>query len=173
MKTKLSEIANLAEVIAAIAIVISLIFVGVQLRDNTKATKSSSAIAASSETAQWYAQLAFDGGGSASLFRDFITDPELLKPDELYRAILMLHSLMWVHQNNYYLVKEGTLDPRIQDSISQSIIIVKDSPGWEKYWQQRRSIFLPEFQKYVDELMGSDISQSATRLYQIDDEKQN
>jgi hypothetical protein len=172
MKTKLSEIANLAEVIAAIAIVISLFFVGIQLRDNTKATKSASAIAASSETAQWYAQLGFDGG-NAVLFRDFITDPDTVTPEEQYRAIMMLHSINLIFQNNYYLVKAGTLDPRIQDSITRSIIIIKDSLGWKYYWQQRRSIFLPEYQNYVDELVGSNLSQDATSLYQNGEEKKN
>ena len=41
MKEILEEYALIAEIISAIAIIISLIFVGVQIRENTKATKAS------------------------------------------------------------------------------------------------------------------------------------
>lgn len=171
MKIKLSDIASIAEIIAAIALVISLVFVGVQLQDNTKATKSASAIAASSGIAQWYMHMGHNGE-SAVIFRDFIATPDLLTPEEQHRGVLLLHSAMWGFQNNYYLVKEGTLEQRIQDSISQSIIIIKDTPGWKHYWLQRRSTFLPEYQRYVDELMTSDVSHNATKLFKNNDEAQ-
>jgi hypothetical protein len=40
MKPKLSELASLAEVIGAIAVVISLVYVGAQARDTTRAVRS-------------------------------------------------------------------------------------------------------------------------------------
>jgi hypothetical protein len=54
MKLTLTEIAELAEVIAAVAIVISLIFVGMQLRENTIATKSANANASVAAIQDWY-----------------------------------------------------------------------------------------------------------------------
>ena len=54
MKLTLTEIAELAEVIAAGAIVISLIFVGMQLRENTIATKSANANASVAAIQDWY-----------------------------------------------------------------------------------------------------------------------
>ena len=40
MKTSLSDFAQIAEIISAVAIVLSLIFVGFQLSDNAAATRS-------------------------------------------------------------------------------------------------------------------------------------
>ncbi|MFT7314147.1 MAG: hypothetical protein ACI9J5_002289, partial [Paraglaciecola sp.] len=52
MKYKLSEVAEIAEIIGAVAIVLSLVFVGAQLQKNTSATKSASAIAAANSMSQ-------------------------------------------------------------------------------------------------------------------------
>lgn len=164
MKNKLSDIASIAEIIGAIAIVISLIFVGVQLEGNTQATRSASAIAASTATSQWYVALASSERNSI-LFRDFITDPDSLTTEERYQAIMNLHGAIIIWQNNFYLGQEGTLDPRIKDSVTETIAIIKDRPGWQMYWEQRRSVFFPEFQSYVDELMLSDKHQSAGTIY--------
>ena len=43
MKTKLSELASIAEIIGAFAVVISLVYVGVQVNDSTGAVRSASA----------------------------------------------------------------------------------------------------------------------------------
>jgi len=43
MKLKLSDMSNVADVVSAIAIVISLIYVGLQVSDNTKGTRSATA----------------------------------------------------------------------------------------------------------------------------------
>ena len=49
-----------AEIVSAIAIVVSLIYVGIQLTDNTSATRSDTASHASAEFASWYALVATD-----------------------------------------------------------------------------------------------------------------
>ena len=42
MKPKLAELANIAEVVGAFAVVVSLIYVGVQVNDSNKAVRSDS-----------------------------------------------------------------------------------------------------------------------------------
>ncbi len=56
MKYTLKKIALITEIIGGIAILISLIFVGFQFRENTIATKSATANAANAITVSWYTQ---------------------------------------------------------------------------------------------------------------------
>ena len=66
--------ALIAEIVGSVAVVISLIFVGVQLQANTSATRSATASAASSSTSAWY--IAMGGLTQASaLFFNFMNDP--------------------------------------------------------------------------------------------------
>ena len=43
MKTKLSDLASVAEIVGAFAVVISLLYVGIQVNDSTKAARSAAA----------------------------------------------------------------------------------------------------------------------------------
>ncbi|WOH38017.1 hypothetical protein RI844_01930 [Thalassotalea fonticola] len=151
MNDKLSDYSSIAEIISAAAIVLSLIFVGVQLQDNTKATRSNSAISASTATAQWYITLGSNTENS-TLFRNFIIKPETLTQEQRFQAIMNLHGILIIFQNNFYLANEGTLDAKMKDSIAEAVVVIKDQPGWRLYWQERRGLFLPEFQTYIDQL---------------------
>ena len=53
MKYNLKKIALVAEIFGGIAILNSLIFVGIQFKENTKATRSATALATVSEMTSW------------------------------------------------------------------------------------------------------------------------
>ena len=163
MSDYLSIIASLSHVIASIAIVISLIFVGVQLQLNTSATRSVSAIAASTATSEWYRALGSNLENSA-LFRAFVTNPDDLTDDQRYQMVVNLYAAVLIFQNNFYLANEGTLDPEMKDTITQSISVIKDYPGWKYFWEERRSMFLIKFQEYVDCIMTTD-SKFSPKIY--------
>ena len=152
---RLQRWALLAEVIGGIAVVISLVFVGVQMRANTRATKSATANAANTATSAWYTAIGNDSESSALFYR-FMTDIESLTTEERFQIVMNLHGVLLASQNAYYLVKEGTLDQELQNTIAAPIHAVKHLPGWKYFWDTRKSMFQPAFQKYVDELMTSD-----------------
>ena len=156
MKNRLQKISIITEIIGAIAIVISLIFVGVQFTENTKATKSATAASTVATISSWY----FDMGNnqqSSSLFWNFMADPDSLTSEERFQVIINLHGLFLTFQNSYYLSQEGTLDSRIEESITKAAIGVKDQPGFRLFWKLRRELFFPEFQKHIDKIVGVDI----------------
>ena len=60
MKLKLSELANIAEIIGAFAVVVSLIYVGIQVNDSAGAVRSASANDANVALQNWYLQIGSD-----------------------------------------------------------------------------------------------------------------
>jgi hypothetical protein len=160
VKYKLSEVAEIAEIIGAVAIVLSLVFVGAQLQKNTSATKSASAIAAANSMSQWYSNLGSSEQNS-NLFRNFMANPSSMSEEQRFQVIMNFHGVMLILQNNFYLTNEGTLDAEMKDSISESIVVVKDFPGWKLYWKARRALFLSGFQEYVDTLIKAERSVSS------------
>lgn len=156
MKVKLKKIALVAEIFGGIAILISLLFVGIQLRENTKATRSSTATATIDTMTDWYVTMGTDKESSASLWR-FLADPESMTKEEQLQHIYTLHGLLLTFQNSYFLAQDGTLDIRIHESLNQVLIGVKDQPGFHVYWNTRKSIFFKEYQDYVEGILNSDI----------------
>ena len=144
--------ALIAEIVGSVAVVVSLIFVGVQLRDNTSATKSATASAASSATTAWYSAMGTSAQASA-LFFNFMNEPDSLTPQERLQAVFAVHSALTNFQTSFMLANEGTLDSQIKDTILEAVVVVKDKPGFKYYWEQRRAFFYSQFQEYVEQLM--------------------
>ena len=159
MSKKLSEYALFAEVVGGLGVILSLVFLGFQVNDSAKATRSATANAAIASISAWYAGMGQSEQTSAN-FLDGMTDPDTLSREEWFQFTMNFHAAMLNFQNSYYLVDEGTLDPQIRDSLTAVIGAVKDLPGFARYWQQRRPIFFTEFQYYVDGILDSDIENS-------------
>jgi hypothetical protein len=148
----LEQWALIAEIVGSVAIVVSLIFVGVQLQANTSATKSATASAASSATCAWYNGMGTTAQARA-LFFNFMNDPDSVTPQERLQAVLAVHGALMNFQTSFMLANEGTLDSQIKDAILEAVVVVKDKPGFKYYWDQRKGFFYHQFQEYVEELM--------------------
>ena len=156
MKYTLKKIALITEITGGIALLVSLIFVGVQFRENTIATKSATANAANAITVSWYTETG-NSAPSSQLMWDYIKGPKSkTTPAEKYQATILMHGLILSFQNNYYLANEGTLDQNVQESLTASISAVKNQPGWQEYWENRKSHFFVEFREYMDSILTSD-----------------
>jgi hypothetical protein len=156
MKYSLKKIALYAEIFGGIAIVVSLIFVGIQFRDNTIATKSATANAANAITVAWYSETG-NSAQSSQLLWDYIKDPNSITSNaEKYQVTILLHGLFLAFQNSYYLADEGTLDQDVNESLNAALRAVRNQPGFLEFWENRKSLFFKEYRDYVTSLLTSD-----------------
>ena len=159
MKLKLSDWASIAEVIGALAIVISLIYVGIQVSDGTRAVRSSTATETSAAMQAWYVNVGSSAQATGAYWRGII-DPESLSPEETAQFIYLLHGLMLGYQSAYYLAQEQTLDAELQESLTNTIAGVREAAGFKFYWGQRRDLFQSDFRAYVDDVLATGITNS-------------
>lgn len=169
MKIKLQKVSIITEIVGAVAIVISLIFVGVQFIENTKATKSATAVSTVGTISSWYIEMG-NNQQSSGLFWNFMADPDSLTSEERFQVLISLHGLFLTFQNSFYLSQQGTLDSSIQESITKAAVGVKDQPGFRLFWKLRRELFFPEFQKHIDEIVDTDIDISEGMYKSVEDE---
>ena len=163
MKLKLSDLASIAEIIGAFAVVISLIYVGVQVNDSVSAVRSASANDANVAVQNWYLQIGSDAQTS-NIFYDGLTSEESLPTHDEFQFLMMFHGAFLAFQNSYLIAAEGTIDVELLNGLTGAIVLVKDLPGMRRYWRQRKSTFHSEFASYVDDLLELDTS-SAMDLY--------
>ena len=152
MKLKLSDLASIAEIIGAFAVMISLIYVGVQVNDSAGAVRSASANDANVAVQSWYLQIGSDQQTS-ELFYEALTSEEALSNQEEFQFLMMLHGVFLAFQNSYLLAEEGTIDVDLRDALTVAILGVKDTPGMRRYWRQRKSYLHSAFADYVDQLL--------------------
>ena len=159
MKLKLSELASIAEIIGAFAVVISLIYVGVQVNDSAGAVRSAAANDANVAVQNWYMQIGSDQQTS-ELFYEALTSEEALSNQEEFQFLMMFHGIFLAFQNSYLIAEEGTIDVELREALTGVVIGVKDLPGWGRYWRQRKSYLHPGFADYVDQLLKQEKSVS-------------
>jgi len=155
MNLKLSDCADIAEVVAAVAVVISLIYVGAQVSDSTRAVRSAAANDANVAMQAWYLEI---GGNRqiSNLWINAMRDVDDLSVEDEFQFLMMTHAAFLGFQNSYLLSDEGALDPSITDAINSAILGVKGLPGWELYWRQRKNYLHPGFAEYVEGLRQLD-----------------
>lgn len=152
MKLKLSELANIAEVIGAFAVVVSLVYVGVQVNDSNSAVRSASVNDANVAVQEWYMQIGSDEQTSR-LFYSALMSNEVTSNEDEFQFIMMFHGVFLAFQNSYLMSEEGTIDSELVDGLTGAILAVKDTPGMKRYWRQRRTTLHPRFVRYVDDLL--------------------
>ena len=153
-KLKLSDIESIAEITGAVAIVVSLIYVGVQVRDSTLAVRSATATETSASMSELYHSIGTNSQ-AAQVFLDGLTEPNSLSREETAQFIYMVHGLMLQYQVAFYVSEQGTLDVEMRETLINTILGITRQPGFLKYWSQRRDVFKASFRKFVDDLLAS------------------
>ena len=107
-KLRLAEWASLAEVVSAIAVVISLIYVGIQIRDNTEAIRAANRQQLSSRAHNAIITIAT----SAKLSESFgkAANNRELTPTEQIQYGFFVRSMSYDVQESFLLHKEERLD---------------------------------------------------------------
>ena len=155
MKTKLSELASIAEIIGAIAVVISLIYVGIQVNDGAGAVRSAAANDANVAMQSWYLQIGSNQQTSELIYRG-LTNEGALPTEEEFQFLMMMHAMFLGLQNSYLLGEEGTIDPELHESITTSIGGARHLPGLQRYWRQRKSYLHSRFAEWTEQILNSD-----------------
>jgi hypothetical protein len=152
MELSLSDFASIAEVVGALAVVISLIYVGMQVQDSTRAVRSATANETTNAISAWYENIAVDPETVQLLYAG-ASDPDSLTAEQWLQLVYLLHGLVLKYQTAFYLAREGTLDSNISRSITGTISGNRESPGFLRYWEQRGSLFEPEFKAYIEDIL--------------------
>ena len=165
MKLKLSQYASIAEIIGAFAVVLSLIYVGVQVNDSASAVRAASTNDANAAVQNWYLQIGTDAQTSRVFYDGLISEEPLPTHDE-FQFLMVFHGAFLGFQNSYLIAVEGTIDDELVEALTGAIVLVKDLPGTRRYWRQRKTTFHSDFVGYVDGLLDLK-STSAMDMYRI------
>jgi len=153
VRLKLSEWADVADILGAVAVIVSLIYVGYQVNVNTSAIRSAAANDASVAMQTWYLEMG-SNRQSSDMWFNAMTSPEPLATHDEFQFMMMMHAVLLGMQNSYLLSREGTIDIEFREGITIAIVAVKDLPGMRRFWRQRKGFFHSGFAEYVDGLLA-------------------
>ena len=149
----LNDLANLGQVIGAIAVVVSLIYVAAQIRQNTNAVRAATAQSLHEHFASWYHVIASDAS-LAQLATSGLRDYTTLSDMEKARFVSLFMAFLAYFQNAFLKWKQGLLAPSLWKSWEQVMMNLIGAPGGKALWKERAYLFDDEFRRHVeDDLM--------------------
>ena len=142
-------VSALAEIIGVITVVGSLIFVGFQMRQNTKALNMNSNHGIQEAFRDAVCRLA-ENDTLSSIFHSAISDPESITGIEKYRFALYLQSALQVYADAFYQNRIGTLDAFAWESIDAQMGNFLKVPAVRNYWESSGSNYPKPFVTYIN-----------------------
>ena len=153
MKTNLETIARVAEIGTAAVVVVSLIFIAMELDRNTRATHAAS----------WEAVLdlmvSLDQTEATEL-GDFIqrveSDPAGASDEEYWKFSRIAQARLGVMEYAFLGIENETLNSFYWDAVSGYLQSNICKPGYRQYWDETgEQIFHPAFFAYVETVIAT------------------
>lgn len=147
----LEQAALISQIVSAGAVIASLIFVGFQLSQNTRAVRASASQAHSATYLQAVTSL-FSDAEMASIWRRGLGDFDTLDDDEKVRFLAFTSALFRFYEASRVQMLRGQLDAEHWRTIEQQIISLAAQPGIGTWWQLRRNWHSEDFQSLYESL---------------------
>ena len=151
------QIGNFAEVVGAIAVVVSLVYLAVQTRDNTRVMRS---------RATWDAQQSFvevnetlgDGGFVSDLLYKTLIKPDQLSDKEKYLVQRFYRSWFQRMEAQFALYQSGILDEEVWNLRRGYAKAIFNNPIAKECWEAEKtnSMFTQGFISSIDSAVDQD-----------------
>jgi hypothetical protein len=145
MKLKLSDWANIADIVGAIALACSLVYVGYELHLNTIETRAANIQAMVARSQAFNLAVATN----PHLTKILGTPLEELTSAQLTQIRRFLATSLREAETSYILYSKGMLDERYWRGKANEILLFLEDEGWLKQWRMGRDLFDPDFAEWL------------------------
>jgi hypothetical protein len=147
----LEQAAFVAQIVSAVAIIASLIFVGFQLRKATSAIRATSSQAHSGLYTDLVRSI-IDNRDFARAWSIGISDPKALKEEEWVQFVAYASALFRLYESSRVQWLNGRLDEEHWHTVERQARDFGHLPGLHLAWKLRGHWFSPEFRAWFDGL---------------------
>ena len=129
MKWRLTEFALIAEIVAAVGVIFSLIFVGFQISDGSNETRAATIQAASDAESYMNVTLIAHSG----TWDKVVIGAPLDSGEETRRGVLLFNLMMTENENRYRQYRSGYLDSQSWDSRLENLRSIVRLPVFNEW----------------------------------------
>ena len=144
-----STMGTLAEVVSAVGVIVSLIYVAAQVRHNTRAVRSATHHALVT-TRLDYVALVADNPELSRIVRVGSEDYGRLDQDERHRFGLVMYYSFSAGENFYYQYRQGALDQEQWQRWCETLRVYFAQPGIREWFETTPQQFTASFAAFLD-----------------------
>ncbi len=151
----------LGELIGGAAIIVSLVYVGLQIKQSTQATRASASHAFTAQYSDLLLQL------TRADLRDIwwrgVRGLHNLQGSETTAFMAFLAAAMRFWESFFLQTRDGTFDSRIFDAWRAQLVDLFSNEGVREYWAISGHQYTAEFVEFIDELIASSAPKPVNR----------
>ena len=157
-------VSGIAEMVGAVAIVISLIYVAVQIRHNTGESRTVRAQALIGANSDFNA---FVGGTAelSKLVKNGMQEFNEMTHDEQFRFGMLSFSVFNRYDFAYHQFLDGELDKKYWDKMHYELPLYISLPGMQAWWARDKTRLSKEFISYVEKRVAEFDPPEETSLF--------
>lgn len=148
----LETLGNLGEFVSGIVVVISLIYLAMQVRHNTRSIRTENYARALERVSAMQSRLSQDGDFCA-LFNRALADPFNLSPNERIQFTWCLYEMFGGQEFLFHQSQDGTVPEEVWERWSDTMVWWLTFPGVRAWWLSRPTPFSASFTSYIDALL--------------------
>jgi hypothetical protein len=151
----IESMANYADVVGGTAVIVSLIYVGIQIRRNTASSKSQANQSVHESLANVSLEIAKDPDLSNFTRKGMIAFEELTE-EEKFRFVLLMVTLFRRFENIFYQYQKGFLEKELWEGYRHSMLLYFYTTGGQAFWKLRRAHYSESFRNLLDSTTPND-----------------
>jgi hypothetical protein len=158
----LEAIYFVSQIVAVVGIFASLIFVGLQIRQNTKAIKATSHHAIT-DSFNAINTLILSDPKVARIMRLILAGSEEMDEDERVSADYMFLAYQRIFETLYYQYRNGTMDKKLFDAELKTLKWTVTFPSFQEWWVRNPISLSDEYRAFIDGLIRDAQKQAQPR----------
>ena len=139
----------LTEIVASIAVVVSVVYLAIQIRGNTLATYSQTHYVTTTALAETAATIAA-GGDLSRVFRLGLSSPDQLNEEEFFRFATICTSQFRTFENLHFQYRSGLVSEDFWSGHRENILWFYHRPGTQIWWKEKRLAFSGSFRQFLE-----------------------
>jgi len=139
----------LGELLGAVAVVVSLVYLSRQVHQNTTAVQTANAVTVQGNFQQ-LARMFYTDREMGDIVLRAMKDDDDMTPADRIAAYAYFFDFLKTAELAYYEFRNGDLDPQLWEASFEFYHAYFTTPGFKAYWAERRSAFIPMFREAMD-----------------------
>lgn len=141
----------IGEVVGATAVVVSLIYVSIQLRSGTRALQTTTRDSVFKSLQEWNLVVMADPR-LGWIFQSGAGNFEGLGEEDRARYLHVMYSFFKVFEGIYLHHLDGVVPPEIWEPQLNTLTLYATQPGGRRYWEARKAFYDPRFNAVMEGL---------------------
>ncbi len=159
----LSDIASIGSLVSGVAVLVSLIYLAQQTRQNSRHTRAliqqGRATQGQAGIIQWIAT----DSSTAEIYLRGVEGDRTIDRVQFVRFLFLMISAFFAWEDSFYQHREGLVETERHTAMMATIKTILRGPGAMAAWQMGRTNFGSDFQSFVDGLLSEAAAEDSSR----------